>query len=350
MTSVGHDPAGSIRGRVLVGGWFSFAGARATVGDLLARDVVCSWLDIAGRSYDVAVEPAFGDGVDWHAVEPSEYTDVVFVCGPFYRSDLLRRFERCRLIGVNLSMATPLDEWNPFDLLLERDSSETSRPDITFTADVPDAPVVGLTLFPPEEAADDLRGRYVEASAAAARLLERRGAAVVPIDTGLESGSQPPSPSVVTSLMARMDVNVATRLHGLVLSLRAGVPALAIDPVPGGGRILRQARAIGWPVVVPIEELTDAALDAAFELCLSPAGGRQAKASADRAATEVAAVGARFVASMNDPRNLSDARRKRSWLVDRPTSGSEGSTRGRRDPLARLRSRLRRGSGRSADR
>ena len=34
-------------------------------------------------------------------------------------------------------------------------------------------------------------------------------------------------------LVSRLEVVVTTRLHGLVLALRAGVPALAIDPAAG---------------------------------------------------------------------------------------------------------------------
>ena len=51
--------------KVLVTGWFSFARGEATAGDLLARDVACRWLELAGRSYDVALSPAFDAGVDW---------------------------------------------------------------------------------------------------------------------------------------------------------------------------------------------------------------------------------------------------------------------------------------------
>lgn len=46
----------------------------------------------------------------------------------------------------------------------------------------------------------------------------------------------------------RMDAVVTTRLHGMVFALK-NVPALAVDPIRGGAKILRQAEAIGWPVV-----------------------------------------------------------------------------------------------------
>ncbi|MBA3363021.1 MAG: polysaccharide pyruvyl transferase family protein [Actinobacteria bacterium] len=334
-----------------MGGWFSFSGVGATVGDLLAKDVVCEWLERADRTYDVALDVSYGAGVDWRTVDPSRYSEVIFVCGPFYRSDLLRRFEGCRLIGVNLSMAEPIRDWNPFDLLLERDSSEASHPDITFCASVDKVPVVGLTLLPPAEAGTDLEARYREASEAAVRLLERRGTARVTIDTGLGSGFGTTSPMIVTSLMTRMDAIVTTRLHGLVLALRGGVPALAIEPVPGGGKLARQGMVLGWPAVVQIDELTDAALDDALDFCLSQEGREKARACADRAVAEVGAIGDRFVVEMTHPGGAGDGRRNRTWLFEGSrTPASERSDRGYARALAGLRSRLKRGIGRSSGR
>jgi hypothetical protein len=42
-------------------------------------------------------------------------------------TDFLERFRHCRLAGVKLSMLQPLDVWNPFELLIERDSSAAAR-------------------------------------------------------------------------------------------------------------------------------------------------------------------------------------------------------------------------------
>ena len=83
--------------KLLVAGWFSFEQMGATAGDLLVRDLACEWLDRAGCSYDVAYVPPFKGDVDWRTVEPSQYTHVVFVCGPFGNgwpvTDFLFRFE-----------------------------------------------------------------------------------------------------------------------------------------------------------------------------------------------------------------------------------------------------------------
>ena len=76
-----------------------------TAGDLLARDVACGWLGRAGRSYDVAHSPAF-DGVDWSSVDPEDYQEVVFACGPATGEqvdEFARRFSGPHLIGLGVS-------------------------------------------------------------------------------------------------------------------------------------------------------------------------------------------------------------------------------------------------------
>lgn len=45
------------------------------------------------------------------------------------------------------------------------------------------------------------------------------------------------------------DLVVTTRLRGLVLALRNGVPALAVDPVVGGAKVAAQGRAWDRPVL-----------------------------------------------------------------------------------------------------
>ena len=136
--------------RVLLTGWFSFEQMGATAGDMLCRELLANWLRDASIPFDMAVAAPFFDGVDWRHVDPSDYTDVIFICGPFGNgpplSEFLSRFRHSRLAGINLSMLQILDEWNPFDLLIERDSSRTTRPDLSFLSPYSNVPVIGLIL------------------------------------------------------------------------------------------------------------------------------------------------------------------------------------------------------------
>ena len=61
--------------KVLVTGWFSFEQMGASAGDLLARDLVCSWLENAACNYDVAVASPFSDGIDWRDSHANDYSE-----------------------------------------------------------------------------------------------------------------------------------------------------------------------------------------------------------------------------------------------------------------------------------
>lgn len=78
------------------------------------------------------------------------------------------------------------------------------------------------------------------------------------------------SPAEVEALVARMDVVVTTRVHGMVHALKQGLPAVAVDPISGGAKIRRQAEAVGWPVVLTADGLSEKALHEALDYCLAP--------------------------------------------------------------------------------
>jgi Polysaccharide pyruvyl transferase len=296
-------PTGAEADRVLVAGWFSWAGRGATAGDVLACEVVCHWLSAARRVYDVASVLPSLPGVDWRRVDPHDYSDVVFVCGPVGPqappSPLLARFPTSRHIGIDLTMLQSVASWNPFDLLIERDSDVASRPDLSFAAATRDVPVIGVVLveaYEPEYGASDMQAA---ARAAVERLTNSREAAIVEIDTRLERNSTGlRTADEVATLIARMDAVVTTRLHGLVFAIKAGVPALAIDPVAGGAKIRQQAEALGWPHVRVADELVDVELSAALDACLTEEARVLARACASRAATEVDCIRNRFLAAV----------------------------------------------------
>ncbi len=258
--------------KILVTGWFSFEQMGATAGDLLARDLVCDWLAQASIAFDTAVTPPFSGGVDWHAVDPEGYSHIVFVCGPFGNgpplTEFLERFRHCRLFGLNLSMLQSLEEWNPFDLLLERDSSRCARPDMVFLTRQKQVPAIGVIIVHPQEEYG-VRARHQSANAALQRMLDDREVSRVPVDTRLDvNAGGLRTPAEVESLIARMDVIVTTRLHGLVMGIKNDTPVLAIDPIVGGAKVYRQAQTIGWPVVFRADEISDVSLAEAFDYCL----------------------------------------------------------------------------------
>jgi hypothetical protein len=289
--------------RVLLAGSFSIDNPDrpvTTAGDLLACEVAAEWLDRAGIAHDVAFAPPFHGGVDWRAVEPSDYSHVVWVCGPVgqgrKQTAFRDRFRDSTLVGLDVTMLDDLDPWDPFDVLVERDSRRVQRPDISLLAAERHPPVVGLCLIHHQR--HYARARHDDVEAAFERLIASRPMSVVRIDTVIDSGSPGRRcPGEVGALLARMDVVLTNRLHGLALSLKQGVPAVAVDGVEGGAKVSRQAQALGWPVL-GVDSLTDERLAASFEYCLSPEG-REAAAAARRHGVEAAArVEQEFLAAL----------------------------------------------------
>ena len=66
-----------------------------------------------------------------------------------------------------------------------------------------------------------------------------------------------------------MDLIVTTRLHGMVLGLKNGVPVLAVDAIEGGAKITKQAKTIGWPNIFVINRFEDKDLIEGFQFCLT---------------------------------------------------------------------------------
>jgi polysaccharide pyruvyl transferase len=307
--------------RTLVTGWFSFEEMGATAGDLLARNVACEWLEQAGHTYDVALAPPFTGGVDWRVVNPDDYANVVFVCGPIGNGKpvdaLIERFRGRRLVGLDLTMLAPLEEWNPFDLLWMRDSSagQGGAPDISFASSAEQVPVVGTILIDtqPEYGERDLRQ---EATDAIQRLVASREMSVVDIDTRLDRNRGGlTTPREVESLIARMDAVLTTRLHGTVLALKNGVPAVVIDAVREGDKVIHQARRLGWPAAFTADAITDDDLGRALDYCLSADGRAKAAACAEQGRAQVTRIREEFVAALHSRASPQTASRPKGGAV-----------------------------------
>jgi hypothetical protein len=294
--------------KALVLGYFS------TIGDHDSLEVVKRWIRDAGGDYTVApfkasIRDRIEGAIDPQKADPSEYTHVIVVCGPCWKPFYTRRapidarkFAHCRFIGINLSMIDPLASWNPFDDLIERDSDLNHRPDLTFLWERTLVPVVGVCLVHPQKAYGD-RQLHDRANLAIRRFLSTRELATVEIDTAWpaflnRTGLR--TPAEIEALIARVDVLLTTRLHGMAYALKRGVPVVAVDAIRGGAKVTAQARSLGWSQIIDSETITDEKLSAAFEYCLTPESKAEARACAERARSQLSGVHASFMTALKE--------------------------------------------------
>lgn len=263
--------------RILLTGWFSFVHGEATAGDVLSLDAVRSVL--GRRPYDVAWSPVFRPGeLTLEEARPEAYTHVIFICGPLHGPQvrwLHERYGRCRRIAVGVSVIDPQDPAaTGFDVIIPRDApgAVPSR-DLSALPRFTPVPLAGIVLAPgQDEYGTERRHEWVRDRLTG--WLAGQDCARLPLDTRLDSGDWRSfaTPDQLLSVIGRLDVMVTTRLHGLVLALRCGVPALAVDPVAGGAKVAAQARAWDWPATLTTDELSAAMLDRWWQWCLSDAG------------------------------------------------------------------------------
>ena len=294
----GASQATSKRQRAFVAGWFSFPDRKATFGDTLAKDVVCRWLTEAGIAYDIAGEQGNRvDGISIDEADPDKYTLFIFVCGPWAApQSLLERWGNCVKIGIDLSLANEGTEG--FDYVLPRDSPSEHHPDIAFDAPSSRLPVAGIVLVHAQPMYGD-RQRHASVAKVVEELVGRGSVAPLWLDTVLrDNPGRLSSASQFESLIRRTDFVISTRLHGLVLSLKNGVPVIAIDAVAGGAKVTAQARALGWPLILSGEDLTLASLTDCIQRCLDGSLSPAIARSRATAAEEVLRIKARFLSRL----------------------------------------------------
>ncbi|GDY33374.1 polysaccharide pyruvyl transferase family protein [Gandjariella thermophila] len=274
--------------RVLVTSWASFLHGEATAGDVLGVRRVREALAAQGIPSDAAWSPGFvPGGLRLEDADPARYTHLVFVCGPAHGwqvRELHERFAACHRIAVGVSVLDPADPAVAgFHRVLPRDDARVARPDLSLGTRTDAVPVVGVVLAPGQGEYGE-RGRHERVHAAVTRWLATLDCARLPLDTRLDATQwwSCATADQFTSVVSRLDAVVTTRLHGLVLALRAGRPALAVDPIAGGGKVTAQARALGWPALVAADEVErPGQLDRRWRWCLS----RHGRAWAERIAT-----------------------------------------------------------------
>ncbi|MGP3987646.1 polysaccharide pyruvyl transferase family protein [Streptomyces sp. 3N207] len=265
--------------RALLTGWFSFVEGEVTAGDVLALRRAEEVVREAGVAYDVAWSPGFRPGEpSLETVRPDAYDLLLFVCGPCsgpQPAALHERFVHCRRVAVGVSVIDPEDPAvRGFHEVIARDGGAAlprltpggapgPSPDLSAGTRPPHPlPPVVATVLTTGQHEYAGRRRHEESARHVTDWLGGQDCARLELETRLDTRDWRlcGTPEQLDAVLARVDLVVTNRLHGMVLALRSGVPAIAVDPVAGGAKVSAQARALGWPAVIPAERLDDAAL------------------------------------------------------------------------------------------
>ena len=152
----------------------------------------------------------------------------------------LTRFQHCVRIGINLTLIAPIQTWNPFDVLLERDSNRLIRPDLTLLAETKSVPVVVGRCLVRKQSSYAGRERHDQARQLFDDLIQRRDFAAIDVDTRwyrAENGLR--TPAHFLSVLQRIDLLLTNRLHGMVYALKAGDVR---DVMVNGRPVVRDAK------------------------------------------------------------------------------------------------------------
>jgi hypothetical protein len=271
--------SGDDRARVLVTSWAAFRHGEATAGDVLAVSAVERALTMSEIAHDTSWSPRFRPGAfTLDDAEPSRYTHLVFVCGPlagWQVESLHDRFSATRRIAVGVSIPDPTDPAvTGFDRILPRDgTADAPSADLAIAAPLEPVPVV-VRIQAPAQPEYGPHRRHRAVHAALDEQLSRHSCAVLDLDTRLGPGAPFSRPEEYCAVLGRADVVVTTRLHGLVLALRQGVPAIAVDPIADGAKVSSQADALGWPAVITADAMCSGPepFDRWWRWCLSGEG------------------------------------------------------------------------------
>lgn len=257
---------------VLLAGAFSYPNWGATFGDTEALRTVETWLQELRIDYDVARHAINGaGGADIETLDPKAYNTFIFVCGPWFdknRDHLLPRFAHCRKIGVNLSI---LVEGHGFDAVFPRDDGNVHSPDLAFqTSPSETVPLVGVIFAPRQTEYQGLQ-RHDDVSSIVLEYLRGANLDFIRMDTIYrENETGFATVRQFENVVRRLDLVVTSRLHGLVFALKNHIPAVAIDPIAGGGKVTAQAAAVKWPYLLDGSRLATSQIADAVAACLDP--------------------------------------------------------------------------------
>lgn len=266
-----------MRRHVVICGYFSLKYKTNTAGDLIVLSVLKTWLESLEYTYDIVADTSIPNEITIpiEMVNLNKYNAMIFVCGPLADFELLQHFvqhfDGIKKIAINVSIVNENSKiLELFDYIFPRDSKLTTNYDMSIEKRIDKrVPVVGLIYVGPQSEYSEQKHLHVEKIVS--NVLEEKEIAIVRIDTKLPYNEYDlKSISEIISVISKMDFVITTRLHGSILSLKAHVPFISIDPISAGEKVTRQIEKVGWPFIINVDNLTKDALEKMIGQVLLP--------------------------------------------------------------------------------
>ncbi len=276
----------STRKRIALAWWESVRSGWGTVGDFYAIGNVRRRLMQQGADVDVLWDLAWPEeGVETVSRQEAasrRYDTVAFVCGPLVQREefqqLMDVFRDTRKVAVGVSVIAGNEQATAlFDAVHARDRGRVATFDLALDprgfSPPPAAPAdpsgpVGLTLVS-DQGEYGVGGTQAAAVADAfAALGLAHGCALVPIAT-----QRPLTASALRGFSSEIlgtRLILTNRLHGALMAILHGRPAIVIDQVVGGGKVTAVLERIAYPFLFPVDDLDAGRLEAAFVECQRP--------------------------------------------------------------------------------
>ena len=266
--------------------WGSFVDGGPTVGDLLAVKAACSALSRAGWEIDIGCSIStmhyFANSVSVSSIQPHSYKVFVWVCGPLIpectaQSTLLSIFNNVPKVaaGVSVLKTCGEDYRSQFSHILARDGPGQRVFDFALAEDHEYSGVlrshdgIGISMRGKQREYGLSRCNDLLAGCLVEHAVEKLGVSVVKLETRLDRGE--PDLQALELGFARRQLVITTRLHGALLSIKYGVPFVAIDQVQGGEKVWNAMHDIACPWVYRVGSLSaDELLERARELLAMP--------------------------------------------------------------------------------
>jgi hypothetical protein len=262
--------------KTLIIGAFSDIGKNATFGDIQAKEVLISWLNENKMNFDVIDNVSNTEKQQLiEEIDPNKYDTLIYVCGPFGKNKIYKKFSHCLKIGLDVSIINDenyyLNNSNGLNFIIPRESPNKTNPELAFKANSDKVLVVGLCLVHFQNPIETSRHQQVDI--AVKKYFKDSGNAIIKLDTLITTPIRKNTTNITSisqfeSLVRKCDVIISSRLHGLVYSLKNNIPVVAIDPKLGGGKVTKQANELGWPVIINGDNLSSEDVSLAVQKAL----------------------------------------------------------------------------------